>query len=83
MKSKKQIPLPKTRSFVKTVKKFKGQITHVSFDHDLVAKHYEPHKQKGFIDYDSEGFNENRNKTGYHAAKHLKEVLGNTSWSFR
>ena len=58
-------------AFISAVNMFKGQITHVSFDHDLAEGHY----HEGVINYDSEDFNlDDYNKTGYHAAKYLKEV---------
>lgn len=61
--------------FVKAIKRFKGEITHVSFDHDLADGHYHKNMQEGVINYASEDFSsDDYNKTGYHAAKFLKEV---------
>ena len=61
--------------FVRAVIRFKGEITHVSFDHDLADGHYHQNMQEGTINYDSEDFNnDDINKTGYHAAKFLKEL---------
>lgn len=64
-------------AFVKAVDRFKGEITHVSFDHDLADGHYHQNMQEGVIDYDSVDFNsDDFNKTGYHAAKYIKDVYG-------
>lgn len=43
----------------------------VSFDHDLADAHYNEKYQDGIIDYDSEDFNKNYFKTGYHCAQWL------------
>lgn len=62
-------------AFVEAINKFKGEITHVSFDHDLANGHYHKNMQEGVLNYNSEDFNSNEfNKTGYHSAKYLKEV---------
>lgn len=56
--------------FIKAVDKFSGQLTHVSFDHDLVDSHY---VNPDSLDYNSDYFITNdSNKTGYHAALYLK-----------
>jgi hypothetical protein len=61
--------------FVKAVDRFRGEITHVSFDHDLADGHYHKNMQEGVINYDSPDFDSSDfNKTGYHAAKYLKDV---------
>ena len=60
--------------FVAMVCRFKGQITHVSFDHDLVDGHYHQSLQEGIINYDGDNFKDDHNKTGYHAAKYLIEL---------
>jgi|688.fasta_scaffold1628739_1 hypothetical protein len=61
--------------FVKVIDKFKGKITHISFDHDLADGHYHKNMQKGVINYNSEDFNsDDFNKTGFHAAKYFKQV---------
>jgi len=61
--------------FVKAINRFKGEITHVSFDHDLADGHYHQNMQEGVINYNSEYFNsDDFNKTGYHAAIYLKEL---------
>lgn len=61
--------------FVKAINKYKGAITHVSFDHDLVDGHYHQKMQEGNINYDSEDFSKDDfKKTGYHAAMQLKKV---------
>ncbi len=61
--------------FIKAIDRFKGEITHISFDHDLADGHYHKNMQEGILNYDSEDFNsDDFNKTGYHAAKYLKEL---------
>lgn len=61
--------------FVKAVKKLKGKLSHVSFDHDLADGHYHKNMQEGTINYHSDDFNEDDyNKTGWHAAKYLKDM---------
>lgn len=39
----------------------------ISFDHDLADGHYHQSLQEGSINYESENFNSDLNKTGYHA----------------
>ena len=64
--------------FVKAIDRFKGEITHISFDHDLADGHYHQNMQEGTINYSSEDFNSNDfNKTGYHAAEYFKKVYDN------
>lgn len=61
--------------FVRTIDRFKGEITHISFDHDLADGHYHKNMQEGVLNYESEDFKSNDyNKTGYHCAKYMKEV---------
>ena len=61
--------------FISAINKFKGEITHISFDHDLVDEHYNQNVQEGVIDYESKDFaNDDFNKTGFHAAQYLKSV---------
>ena len=60
--------------FVRCIKKHKGNITHVSFDHDLADEHYIQDDQESEIDYNSELFQFDLKKTGYHAAIFLKEL---------
>lgn len=61
--------------FVRAINKYKGAVTHISFDHDLADGHYNQNMQEGTINYDSEDFSGNDfNKTGYHAALYLKKV---------
>lgn len=61
--------------FVKAIDRFKGEITHVSFDHDLAYGHYHQNMQEGIIDYESDDFKSSDfNKTGFHAAKYLKDI---------
>ena len=43
--------------FVNAIDRFKGEITHVSFDHDLADAHYHQDMQEGDIDYNSEELN--------------------------
>lgn len=62
--------------FVRLVNKFKGEITHISFDHDLSDKHYQDSWQEGTIDYHSDNFKNDAEKTGYHAAIYLIELYG-------
>lgn len=45
----------------------------ISFDHDLADAHYNNKFQEGEIDYNSEDFNKNYFKTGYHCAQWLTE----------
>jgi hypothetical protein len=45
----------------------------ISFDHDLVEGHYHKNMQEGILNYDSEDFDTNNYKTGYHCAKWLVE----------
>ena len=61
--------------FEETVRVHAGNISHISFDHDLADGHYHKNMQEGVLNYDSEDFNcDDYNKTGYHAAKYLKEL---------
>ena len=61
--------------FVNAIDRFKGEITHISFDHDLADAHYHQDMQEGDIDYNAEELNNDEyDKTGYHAAQYLKEV---------
>ncbi len=61
--------------FVRAIDRFKGEITHVSFDHDLADGHYHQNMQEGKLNYDSEDFkSDDLNKTGYHCAKYMLEV---------
>lgn len=61
--------------FVNAINRFKGEITHVSFDHDLADGHYHQNMQEGEIDYYSKDFqSDDYNKTGYHAAKYMKDL---------
>jgi len=61
--------------FVKAIDTFKGNISHISFDHDLADGHYHKNMQEGIINYDSEDFNsDDFNKTGYHAAQYFKNI---------
>lgn len=61
--------------FINTINKFKGKITHISFDHDLADGHYHKNMQEGKLNYDSEDFNsDDFNKTGWHCAKYLKDL---------
>ena len=61
------------RDFIKAVDDFKGQITHVSFDHDLAEAHYHETMDEGGTVYMKylETISE---KTGMDCAKYLKEV---------
>lgn len=43
----------------------------ISFDHDLADGHYHASMQEGVINYSLEAFDDDYNKTGYHAAKWL------------
>lgn len=61
--------------FRAAVDKYKGEITHVSFDHDLADGHYHRNMQKGVINYNSADFNsDDYNKTGYHCAVYLRDA---------
>lgn len=61
--------------FVKAVDKFKGEFTHISFDHDLADGHYHKNMQEGIINYESEDFKSSDfNKTGFHSAQYLKAM---------
>lgn len=62
-------------AFVKAINRFKGEVTHISFDHDLADGHYHQNMQEGVLNYDTEDFNsDDMNKTGYHAAKYFKDL---------
>jgi len=56
------------------VNKNRGSITHVSFDHDLSDEHYIPNDPLNAIDYNAESCALDKHKTGYHAAKYLKDL---------
>jgi len=45
----------------------------ISFDHDLAAGHYHRNMQEGNINYDTDDFQDDDNKTGYHCAQWLVE----------
>jgi hypothetical protein len=61
--------------FIKAIDRFKGEISHISYDHDLADGHYHQNMQEGVINYESEDFNsDDFNKTGYHAAQYFKKV---------
>lgn len=59
--------------FVKAIMKYYKVLEIVSFDHDLADGHYHKNLQEGAINYSSEDFNHNDNKTGYHCAMWMKE----------
>jgi hypothetical protein len=58
--------------FVKAIERFAGEITHVSFDHDLCDGHYHQNMQEGIINYNSDDFKNPLHKTGYHAALFMR-----------
>jgi hypothetical protein len=61
--------------FIQAIDKHKGNISHISFDHDLADGHYHKNMVEGNLNYDSEDFNcDDYNKTGYHAAKYFKNL---------
>jgi len=60
--------------FVDCIEQNIGKITHVSFDHDLADGHYHKNMQEGVLNYNSFDFEPDENKTGFHAAKYLKEL---------
>lgn len=66
------------QEFVDLVETHKGEITHISFDHDLAEGHYHQNMQEGVLNYNSEDFVNDYHKTGYHCAKYLKELYKNT-----
>lgn len=43
----------------------------ISFDHDLADGHYHKNMQEGILNYNTEDFNDDYNKTGFHCAKWL------------
>jgi len=63
------------KSFVKFVTEYYKNTNHlpdhISFDHDLVPGHYHKNMQEGEINYKSEDFDNDDNKTGYHCAEFL------------
>lgn len=59
--------------FVDCIEQNIEKITHVSFDHDLADGHYHKNMQDGVLNYDSFDFESDENKTGFHAAKWMKE----------
>lgn len=62
---------------VRNYKQFVSWILHhglpslISYDHDLAEGHYHRNMQEGVIIYDGGTFENDNNKTGYHAAKWL------------
>jgi len=61
------------QEFIEAIKKHAGELTHVSFDHDLADGHYHKNMQEGVLNYEAESFEDDSNKTGYHCAKFFKE----------
>ena len=57
--------------FVQAVKENKGNITHVSFDHDLSEEHYHPDMYRGTEIYNAL-YPTFKDKTGYDCAKWFK-----------
>ena len=57
-------------SFVNNIK-LAGVPDIISFDHDLAEGYYHKNIQQGQINYDSNDFDNNDNKTGLHCAKWL------------
>ena len=60
--------------FIKYITMYAGRVTHISWDHDLAPGHYHQNMQEGTLNYDSEDFQNDEYKTGYHAAKFMKEL---------
>lgn len=60
--------------FADIIDKFKGKITHISFDHDLADIHYNPETQTESFEYDE--------KTGYDAAIYFKKVYEEDNLKF-
>lgn len=58
--------------FVQAIKAYHTEITHISFDHDLADGHYHKNMEEGKLNYNSDDFLDNANKTGYHAAQYMK-----------
>lgn len=57
--------------FVRALGEHAGNISHISFDHDLVIGHYHINKKDGVIDYESKDFDNTANRTGWHCAKYM------------
>lgn len=60
------------KHFIRIVEKL-GIPELVSFDHDLADGHYHQNMQEGEINYQSDDFQNDMHKTGYHCAKWLAE----------
>ena len=66
--------------FVKAINQYKGEITHISYDHDLADGHYHKNMQKGKLNYFSKDFlSDDFNKTGWHCAQYMKMTYDNLS----
>lgn len=63
--------------FIKAIQDNWREITHISYDHDLAEGHYHKNMQEGVLNYESNDFEDNQNKTGYHAAKYMKDFYDN------
>ena len=67
--------------FCKTIDQYKGEITHISFDHDLADEHYHVNMFK-----DREGYMKHletiSEKTGLDCAKYMKSVYDKLSISY-
>jgi hypothetical protein len=69
--------------FIKAIDEHKGNISHISFDHDLADGHYHKNMQSGVLNYDTYDFNsDDYNKTGYHCAKYMKQVYEENKLDF-
>ena len=68
--------------FVKVIDRFKGKITHISFDHDLIDDHYVQDADDMEMDYTSEDlYGDDLKKTGFHAAQYLKQIYASEKLS--
>lgn len=46
----------------------------ISFDHDLADGHYHENMQNGILNYSTDDFKDDMNKTGYHCAQFIVEM---------
>ena len=64
--------------FRNLIDKHKGNITHISFDHDLAHEHYDASMFENELHYNNL-YNEFKEKTGLDCAKYFKEVYDKES----
>lgn len=67
------------REFVNFIEK-NGKPDLISFDHDLADGHYHKNMQEGVLNYETEDFESDEYKTGYHCAQWLIEKCEKENW---